>query len=125
MATKNKHRRKNASNAVSREHKRCLHVDNTMQAELNPTCKHTHFNRFYWYSFFFVVLLFFSCKEDGDTLVTESNYQDLRLRHRMLVLKPVKHRDRALHLQESSCIPSDLDTDLRKPLGASSLVHFW
>lgn len=46
MATKNKHRRKNASNPVSRQSKKWLRVDNTVQAELNPTCKHAHFNRF-------------------------------------------------------------------------------
>lgn len=37
----------------------------------------------------------------------------------------MKYRDRALHVQDSSCIPLDLDAVLRKPLRALNLVHFW
>lgn len=123
MATKNKHRRKNASNAVSRQHKRWLYVDNRTRAyteiSLVSICILIAFT-----SSFFGLLHFFSPKWERDTLVTASTYQYPKLFcWDQLLAYGLWKVGTEPHIFRRGDVSSRIRTLFRKPLGASNLVR--
>lgn len=121
MATKNKHRRKNASNAVSRQHKRRLYVDNRTRAYTEILLVNICVSIAFTHGMF-VLLGFFPPKWERDTLVTASTYQYLKLFcwDRLLVYS--LWNTGTGHFRRADVSPR-IHTLFRKPLGASNLVH--
>lgn len=108
MATKNKHRRKNASNAVSRQHEKQLYGDNRTRAYteillVNIPVSIAFTGRFLFCSFF---------PQNGN-VIPWLQHLLINVSHCFAEIESwfiATHKpgDRTPHLQGSRCIPSDL-----------------